>query len=133
MLRTEGVGIVLDPGMTAAWREAGEVWKTVSSRIVTARLRVSGHAKHLPSRKKRNIPVFVTLVSVYAPTFRARAEVKEKFFADLQTTLDGVDERDVLMVVGDFNARVGSSERRSRDVSGGGGGGGAEAPMDLGR
>ena len=59
MLRTEGVGIVLDPGMTAAWRKAGEVWKAVSSRIVTARLRVSGHAKYLPSRKKKNIPVFV--------------------------------------------------------------------------
>ena len=38
-VRREGVGIVLDEGATAAWREAGEKWKAVSSRIVTARLK----------------------------------------------------------------------------------------------
>ena len=30
MVRDEGVGIVLDREMTAAWREAGEVWEAVS-------------------------------------------------------------------------------------------------------
>ena len=30
MVRNEGVGIVLDCEMTAAWREAGEVWEAVS-------------------------------------------------------------------------------------------------------
>ena len=30
----EGVGVVLDRAMITAWREAGEVWEAVSSRIV---------------------------------------------------------------------------------------------------
>ena len=35
------VEIVLDPQMTIAWREPGEIWKAVSSRIVTARIKVA--------------------------------------------------------------------------------------------
>ena len=38
VLHREGVGIVLNPVMTMAWRNAGEVWNAVSSRIVTVRL-----------------------------------------------------------------------------------------------
>ena len=34
MVQNEGVGIVLGREMTAAWREAGQVWEAVSSRIV---------------------------------------------------------------------------------------------------
>ena len=54
-------------------------------------------------------PVYVTVVSVYALTFRSTAEQKEQFFFDLQAKLDSVDEHDVLLLVVDFNARVGSS------------------------
>ena len=35
------VEIVLDPQMTIAWRERGEIWKAVSSRIVTARTKIA--------------------------------------------------------------------------------------------
>ena len=35
--RNEGVGIMLNPGMTEAWRRAGEQWTAVSSRLVVAR------------------------------------------------------------------------------------------------
>ncbi len=35
---------------------------------------------------------------------------KDKFFADLQGVIDGISGSDVL-IVGDFNARVGSGER----------------------
>ena len=34
MERNEGVRIVLDPGMARLWRDSGEVWKPISSRIV---------------------------------------------------------------------------------------------------
>ena len=101
---------MLDAEMTAAWREAGAVWRAVISRIVCARLKVSSR-----STIKTQIPVFITVVSVYAPTFQAKADVKEKFIVDLQTTLDGICERDVLMIVCNFNPRVGSSERRNKD------------------
>ena len=51
----------------------------------------------------------LTIVSVYDPTFRSPDKLKEEFFADLQHTLDDIDKEDVLLLVGDFNARVGSS------------------------
>ena len=38
MHRGEGVGIFLDSMASEAWRQAGEVWKAISSRIVLARL-----------------------------------------------------------------------------------------------
>ena len=40
LLKNEGVGIVLDQHATAAWKNAGEAWEAVSSRIVTARLQI---------------------------------------------------------------------------------------------
>lgn len=45
------------------------------------------------------------------PTFRVSPDKKEAFFADLQATVNSEDENDVLLVVGDLNARVGSSDR----------------------
>ena len=56
-----------------------------------------------------------TIVSVYAPTNRASQEEKDEFYADLQSVIDGVAEEDVVMIVGDFNARVGSSERQEEE------------------
>ena len=38
-------------------------------------------------------------------------EQKEQFFSDLQEKLDGMNEHDVLLLVGDFNAREGRSVR----------------------
>ena len=35
-IRNEGVGIVLDQHATAAWKNAGETWEAISSRLVTA-------------------------------------------------------------------------------------------------
>ena len=40
LLRNEGVGIVLDQHATAAWKNASKAWEAVSSRIVTARLKI---------------------------------------------------------------------------------------------
>ena len=56
-----------------------------------------------------------TVVSVYAPTNQASQEEKDEFYADLQSVIDGVAEEGVLMIVGDFNARVGSSERQEEE------------------
>jgi len=40
VLRNEGVCIVMNPVVAAAWREFGECWKAVSSRIVYARAKL---------------------------------------------------------------------------------------------
>ena len=41
-MRNEGVGILLDEKATAAWRQGGEVWEVVRSRVVMARLKWIG-------------------------------------------------------------------------------------------
>ena len=38
--RNEGVGIVLSPSMVRCWKDGGSVWNPVSSRIVSARLKL---------------------------------------------------------------------------------------------
>jgi len=55
------------PHMTQAWCDAGESWLEVNSRIVSVRLQFSGSGSQQ----------FMTIVSVYAPTHRAPAEVKQ--------------------------------------------------------
>ena len=74
MVWNEGVGIVLDREITAAWREAGEVWEAVSSRIICARLKLAGQGVGRSLDRRRDRPAYVTVVSVYAPTFRALVE-----------------------------------------------------------
>ena len=59
----------------------------------------------------------MTVVSVYAPTHGAPQERKEEFFNDLQTTLNNVHKDDVMLLVGDLNSRVGSSERQGSDLT----------------
>jgi len=44
---------------------------------------------------------------VYAPTAKATPSVKAKFTDDLQRTLDTLPAEDIVVVLGDFNARVG--------------------------
>ena len=108
--RNEGVGIVLDPQLKEAWRRAGEVWKGVSSRIVMVRVKLDdGYGRQIGWNISR--PTYATIISVYAPTHRSSQGKKDEFYADLQKSLDGVDRNDVLLLLGDFNARVGSNEK----------------------
>ena len=44
-VRNEGVGILLNRHATMAWKNAGETWEAVSSRVVTARLKVVGRGR----------------------------------------------------------------------------------------
>ena len=64
----------------------------------------------LPNR--RRTPTFV---SVYAPTFRVTLHEKEAFYSDLQSMLNEVNGHDLLLLVGDFNARVGSTANSSSE------------------
>ena len=49
----------------------------------------------------------MTVICAYAPTARAPQEVKSKFSRELQDTRDKVSQKDVLVVLGDFNAKMG--------------------------
>ena len=50
---------------------------------------------------------FVTIVSAYAPTMTNPDETKDKFYEDLYTVIAAVPNTDKLIILGDFNARVG--------------------------
>ena len=80
--RNEGVGIVLHSGMAKVWKDSGEVWKPVSSRIVYARI-------ELPATSAGRI-VALSIVSVYAPTHGASQDIKEKFYDELQGVVDSI-------------------------------------------
>ena len=54
-------------------------------------------------------PLSITVIQVYAPTSNAEAEV-EGFYEDLQDILELTPKKDVLFIIGDWNAKVGSQE-----------------------
>lgn len=108
--RGEGVGLLMNEESTRAWRLAGEQWRAVSSRVMSARFNLSSAraGESLPAGYRRSrSSLFMTVVNVYAPTAKAPPSVKERFVLDLQTVLNDVPTSDVLVVVGDLNARVG--------------------------
>ena len=76
------------------------------------------------ARKLQNLPVgysdrimslglsiqenkLATVLSVYAPTLQAETGVKEAFYRDLHNLLQQNDSKDKLLILGDFNARIG--------------------------
>ena len=54
-------------------------------------------------------PFNITVIQVYALTSKAEAEV-EQFYEDLQSLLELTPKKDVLFIIGDWNAKVGSQE-----------------------
>ncbi len=50
---------------------------------------------------------FVTVISCYAPTMINTDTVKETFYEDLNSLCRTVDRKDKLIILGEFNARVG--------------------------
>ena len=98
--RREGVRLALDVRATAAWRMVGEVWKSVSSRVIMARL------KRVWRQRRSNVS-FVTIVCAYAPTAKAPPTVRSQFLEQLQDTLDDIPQGDTLVMLGDFSARIG--------------------------
>lgn len=50
----------------------------------------------------------VTLISVYAPTFADMPEVKDEFYENLASIVKNIPSSENLVLLGDFNARVGA-------------------------
>ena len=55
-------------------------------------------------------PFNITVIQVHAPTSNAVEAEVEQFYEDLQDLLDLTPKRDVLFIIGDWNAKVGSQE-----------------------
>ena len=50
------------------------------------------------------------IIQVYAPTSNAEKAEVERFYEDLQDLLELTPQKDVLFILGDWNAKVGSQE-----------------------
>ena len=55
----------------------------------------------------------ISLIAAYAPTEVDESENSDNFYETLQSTIESICEKDVIIVAGDFNARVGQSTSRS--------------------
>ncbi|XP_063586262.1 uncharacterized protein LOC134763626 [Penaeus indicus] len=71
--------------------------KGISDRIMTLRL---------PLASKTHL----TLIGVYAPTMTHSMEEREAFYSSLHKVIRSVPRRDKLLLLGDFNARVGRNK-----------------------
>ena len=50
-------------------------------------------------------PFNITVIQVYAPTSNAEEAEVERFYEDLQDLLELIPKKDVLFVIGDWNAK----------------------------
>ena len=64
-----------------------------NDRMISARLQVK--------------PVNITDIQVYAPTSNTEEAEVERFYDDLQDVLEPTPRKDVLFIIGDWNAKVG--------------------------
>ena len=71
----------------------------------------------MQSQKRRNDLCFqgksfnITVIQVYALTSNAEEAEVEQFYEDLQDLLELKPRKDVLFIIGDWNAKVGSQEK----------------------
>ena len=97
--RGKGVAIVRTDWAIDAWKAAGRQWKARSSRAVSACLQLGGR-----SRDKLHI------VSCYAPTRVLAGKRRIHFFDEMNSILSSVPAGEKYIVLGDFNACVGSRQ-----------------------
>ena len=55
-------------------------------------------------------PLNITVIQAYAPTNNAEKAEVERFYEDLQGRLELTPKKDVLFIIGDWNAKVGIQE-----------------------
>ena len=91
--RESGVGFAVRSSLT---RRLTELPRGISDRLMSLQL-------HLTGRR------FVTVISVYAPTLSCEESVKASFYGALREVLRSTPVGDKIILLGDFNARVGSN------------------------
>ena len=79
--------------------------KGINDRLMTLRIPLQGNK-------------YATLISAYAPTMTNPDSAKEKFYAELKEQIEKTPRADKLIILGDFNARVGSDSETWKGVLG---------------
>ena len=91
-LGSNGVAVVLDKYHASTLIS----FNTINDRIMVVKLNTK--------------PVVTNIVQVYAPTSESTEEEIEKFYNDLQAIKDKIPGREVTVIMGDFNAKIGEGE-----------------------
>ena len=55
-------------------------------------------------------PFTITVIQIYAPTSNTEEAEVERFYEDLQDLLELTPPKDILFIIGDWNAKIGSQE-----------------------
>ena len=82
----------------------------VNKRVLNAVLGYSLKNDRMISVHFQGKPFNITILQVYAPTSNAEEAEVEWFSEDLQDLLELTPKKDVLFIIGDWNAKVGSQE-----------------------
>ena len=83
--------------------------------IVNKRVQNTVRGCNLKNDRKTSVcfqakPFNITIIQVYAPTSNTEEAKDERFYEDLQDLLELTPQKDVLFIMGDWNAKVGSQE-----------------------
>ena len=62
-------------------------------------------------------PFNITVIQVYAPTSNAEEAEVERFYEDQQDLLELTPWKDVLFIIGDWNAKVGSQKHLEQQAN----------------
>ena len=87
-----------------------EVAIMVNKRVQNAVLGCNLKNDRMMSVHLQGKPFNITVIQVYAPTSNAEEAEVEWFYEDLQDLLELTATKDVLFMIGDRNAKVGSQE-----------------------
>ena len=82
----------------------------VNKRVRNAALGCNLKNDRMISVRFQGKPFNITGIQVYAPTSNAEEAEVEWFYEDLQDLLELTPPKDVLFIIGDWNAKVGSQE-----------------------
>ena len=82
----------------------------VNKRIQNAVLGCSLKNNRMISVRLQGKPFNIMVIQVYAPNTNAKEAEAEWFYDDLQDLLELTPAKDVLFIIGDWNAKVGSQE-----------------------
>ena len=83
-----------------------------STRVRNAVLGCSLKNDRMISVRFQGRPFNITVIQAYAPISNAEEAEVEQFYEDLQDLLELTPKNDVLFIIGDWNAKVGSQELR---------------------
>ncbi|CAF4564849.1 unnamed protein product, partial [Rotaria socialis] len=88
--KAPGVAICLDQIAAKVWKDSGSEWEPISERIVKIRLQCT--------------PIHITVIAAYSPinpTTKEMANESDKFYSDLQDTINNVSTKDMIIIMGD--------------------------------